>query len=104
MSCSWEEAFENMRGLERLFPEPDRSFMWVGFHGDREWQLNGMIYDRNDRIQWCELKGSCPFPEWEKLLRCFGWPRQKLVVQFPRDQFFAYPEDLEILWHAGENS
>lgn len=98
MTCSWDDFFERLGRLERMFPEPDGSFMWVGFEGNQDWQLNGMVYDRAGIIQWCEIKGKCPSREWQMLLKCFGWPNQQLVIQFPQEQVFVQKEELDKLW------
>ncbi len=37
--------------------EPDGSFVWVNRHGSL-WQLDGMVYDREDAIEYVELKGT----------------------------------------------
>lgn len=98
MACTWDEVFSRIGSLERMFPEPDGSFMWVGFEGNREWQLNGMVYDRAGVVQWCEIKGKCPLSDWETLLTCFGWPQHSLIAQFPREQAFVQIEELKHLW------
>lgn len=98
MTCSFESCFEKLGKLDRMFPEPDGSFMWIGFDGDKDWQLNGMVYDREQAVQWCEIKGACPLGEWHTLLGCFGWPEQSMLAQFPTEQMFAKVEDLDALW------
>ena len=52
--------------------EMDGSFVWVSSERDDagvpHWQLDGMIYDRNDAVQYVELKGRCDRIAWMKLV------------------------------------
>jgi hypothetical protein len=77
--CSFEEAVARLGELERLFVEPDGSFVWVSDRKDRPWQVDGMVYDRNERVQFVELKGGCPADAFDRLLAAFGWPRQAVI-------------------------
>ncbi len=61
----------------------DGSFVWTGeneqasdtAHIDEpRWQLDGMVYDATDRIQYVELRGKCPPKEWEQLLGVLDRP------------------------------
>jgi hypothetical protein len=98
MSCSFEETLAQLSRLERLFIEWDGSFVWRGHGPAGDWQIDGMIYDHQDAVQWCEVKGTCPLPNWHRLLNCFGWPEQSLVIHLLDCQCFTLAEDLEILW------
>jgi len=46
--------------------------VWVSIERDDagvpHWQLDGMIYDRNDAVQYVELKGRCDRIAWLKLV------------------------------------
>ncbi len=42
--------------LPRMFIEPDGSFVWVGQDEAENWQLDGVIYDRHDRV----IHVQCP--------------------------------------------
>jgi len=52
--------------------EMDGSFVWVSSERDDaglpHWQLDGMIYDRNNAVQYVELKGRCDRTAWIKLV------------------------------------
>lgn len=86
---SFEEASEALATLPRMFVEPDGSFVWVGGSADSRWQIDGSLYDRDGRLLYVELKGSCPLAELELLWRAFGWPEQPLVVQLVQQAVFV---------------
>src|SRR5687767_6803554 len=56
--ASFEDAASRLSGLPRMFFEPDGSFVWVST--DPAWQVEGYLFDRDRRLQYVELKGSCP--------------------------------------------
>jgi hypothetical protein len=52
-----------------LYFEMDGSFVWAVREGEINiGQIDGMIYDRDDAIEYLDLKGSAPGFAWEKLL------------------------------------
>jgi hypothetical protein len=88
MRVSFEQAAESLQQLSRLFFEPDGSFVWVGQAGDRHWQVDGQLTDRDGRLLYAELRGSCPAQAFDRLLAAFGWPTTPLVFQLTRDAIF----------------
>jgi len=98
LTISFEETIANLSELDNLFTEPDGSFVWSGNPLTETWQVDGMLYDHADRVQWCEVKGGCPLPSWRQLLGCFDWPIQPMVAHFVEEQFFVSVDELEILW------
>ncbi len=63
IELSFESAAEVLTQWKGLFFEMDGSFVWrsaerVSPH-EHQWQLDGMLYDRNGKIEYLELKGSC---------------------------------------------
>lgn len=53
---TFEETAERFTALGMFF-EPDGSFAWNRpQQGDA---LQGMLYDRLDRVEYCEVKGDC---------------------------------------------
>jgi hypothetical protein len=90
---SFEAAMERLSGLERLFVEPDGSFFWGSPHDGPRWQLDGSLFDRNGRLLFVDLKGSCPAAEFDLLLSTLGWPETTLAFQLVREAvFLAEPE------------
>ncbi len=77
---SFEQAVASLYQLERMFVEMDGSFVWTGQNASQNWQLDGMLYDRQEWLHRVELNGSCPRSCWEKFLPAFGWPQQSIIV------------------------
>ncbi len=88
MDCSFEVAAERLGRLERMFCEPDGSFVWVSSQGDPAWQVDGNLYDRNERLLFVDLKGTCPPDQFNRLLSALGWPETKLMFQLTREAIF----------------
>jgi len=83
--CSFESAAERLSQLDRMYCEPDGSFVWVSAQNELSWQVDGNLYDRDDRLIFVDLKGSCPAEEFDHLLRCLGWPETPVVFQLVRE-------------------
>jgi hypothetical protein len=95
---SFEEAAEAIAGFERMFFEMDGSFVWTGGSAPHAWQLDGMLYDRENRVQRIELKGNCTLLAWQQLLRAFGWPDQAIVAQLIDFDCFVDANELSAIW------
>jgi hypothetical protein len=63
MTSRFDDVATSLAAVERLYFEPDGSFVWAG----PEWQIDGMIYDRDGVLQYADLKGHCPLPLWRQL-------------------------------------
>lgn len=96
----FDEAAERLRGLDRLHFEMDGSFVWRGTAGEDRWQLDGMIYDSGDRIQYVDLKGECPGEAWHRLREIFaGGPRAAIsVLRLPEQRRISGEEFEEEIW------
>lgn len=79
---SFEQAFERLARLPRMFVELDGSLVWTGHAASGPWQLDGMLYDDGHRLKRVETKGSCPAPQWHEFLACLGWPSQRLLAHW----------------------
>lgn len=84
-ACTFEEASEKLEMLERMFLEPDGSFVWTSSQGGEPWQVDGNLYDRADRLSFVDLNGRCPAAEFDRLLTALGWPQTPLVFQLTRE-------------------
>jgi hypothetical protein len=84
-SRTFEEAANALAALERMYCEPDGSFVWVSARADEPWQVDGNLYDRNERLLFVDAKGTCPVAEFDRLLRCFGWPETPVMFQLVRE-------------------
>jgi len=71
---SFEEVGDALNSLERLYFEPDGSFVWVSSAGEPKWQLDGLLADLDGRVTSLELKGICPPAAFERALAVLGAP------------------------------
>jgi len=87
-ACSFEVTRERLARLDRMFCESDGSFVWVSSQGEPAWQVDGNLYDRNERLLFVDLKGSCPQQQFDRVLTALGWPETKLMFQLTREAAF----------------
>ncbi len=87
-ALSFEEAAARLEQLERLFFEPDGSFVWASSQSEPSWQVDGNLFDRDGRLLFVDLKGTCPTKEFDRLLSAFGWPAAQVVFQLTREAVF----------------
>ena len=93
LAIGFDEAFERLGRLERMFAEPDGSFVWACSRTAAEesspwWQVDGDAFERAGRVVLVDLKGSCPAEQFDRLLEAFGWPGQPVVMQLVRPSVF----------------
>src|SRR5438105_2476433 len=89
LNVTFDHAFAALAALDRLFIEPDGSFVWTGLAAPSEpWQVDGNLIDRGDALANVELKGRCPEDRFNLLLRALGWPEATLVFQLPQRGVF----------------
>jgi hypothetical protein len=98
-AVSFEEAGAALANLERLFFEPDGSFVWASPRDDAYWQIDGNLFDRAGRLLFVDLKGSCPADQLDRLLSAFGWPATPVMFQLVREAVFL--DDGEFRRFAG---
>jgi hypothetical protein len=90
---SFEQAGEALGRLERMYFEPDGSFVWASTQSEPRWQVEGNLFDRNGHLLFADLKGSCPNEQFDRLLSALGWPETPLMFQLAREAvFLAEPE------------
>lgn len=85
---SFDESIERLGRLDRMYAEPDGSFVWVSARAGLCWQVDGNVFDRDGRVVLVDMKGSCPPEEFDQLLACFGWPAESLLFQLVRPAVF----------------
>jgi len=78
---TFEQARESLAQLSRLDIEPDGFFVLTGESRGNRWQLDGHLYDFNDRLHRVELHGQCPPHALDALLTCVGWPATPLAFE-----------------------
>ena len=88
MPLSFETAVERLTEFERMFCEADGSFVWVSSQGEPAWQVDGNLYDRDGRLLFVDVKGTCPSEQFDRLLSALGWPKTPLMFQLTREAVF----------------
>ncbi|MEX2185671.1 MAG: hypothetical protein WD875_02710 [Pirellulales bacterium] len=114
-AVSFEQAAAALESLERMFFEPDGSFVWTenrtatvdhenGPSTDEietSWQIDGVLYDRGGRLAYVEIKGNAPADAINRLLPALGWPEARLTFQLMREGV-VLDEVAFRQWLAGE--
>ncbi len=80
-----------------MFCEPDGSFVWTSPRDEPTWQVDGNLYDRDGRLLFVDLKGTCPPKEFDGLLQAFGWPATSLMFQLTREAVFLGEDEFRRL-------
>jgi hypothetical protein len=88
LDLSFEQVYENLQQIERLFVEPDGSFYWGSARDEAAWQIEGAMFDRQGKLLCVDLRGSCPEPALDRLLAALGWPQTPLMFQLMREGVF----------------
>lgn len=84
----FDEALGRLAAIERLYAEPDGSFVWTSPREGPSWQVDGNAVERDGRLQLVDLKGSCAQAGFDRLLGACGWPGQPLMMQLVRAAVF----------------
>ncbi len=97
LALSFEQAAERLQQLPRMFLEPDGSFVWVAesnspSSGAADWQVDGVLYDRDERLMFVDLRGECPHEALVQLLAGLGAGPTPIMFQMVRQAIFL---DLE---------
>jgi len=58
---SFAKTLENIAGMHF---EMDGSFVWVDHDAAPASQMDGMVYDRQDKLAYVEIKGACSAKQW----------------------------------------
>jgi len=66
---SFEGLVEAMHGLPGMYFEMDGSFVWVDHACTPAKQMDAMVYDRDGRLAYIEVKGDCSPYQWLLLCR-----------------------------------
>lgn len=85
LEVSFEQASEKLNSWPNLLVEPDGSFVWSRRETTTPWQVDGVLYDRADRLLFVELRGCCPETAFDDLMGIFGWPATPLVFQLRQE-------------------
>ncbi|XZE52499.1 hypothetical protein SH139x_004195 [Planctomycetaceae bacterium SH139] len=75
LPVDFETLAERLSALPKMYFEMDGSWVWTGQQQGHRWQLDGMLYDANGKVQYIDLKGSCPLQQWKLLLMSCNYRR-----------------------------
>ena len=89
-SLSFEEVITSIERLDRMFAEPDGSFVW---RQAAERQIDGQLYDCDGRLLYVELSGNYLSDDVIALEIALNPQRDPLVVQLLR-------EGVVVAWEA----
>ena len=96
MAADFDDALADLAELERMYAEPDGSFVWTSSRssdaGAAWWQVDGNACEKDGRVLLVDLKGSCPPAEFDRLLAAFGWPAQPMMMLLVRSAVFLGEE------------
>ena len=82
---SFEQFMDITTAWSGVYAEGDGSWSWVAGEKNarREplWKVEGMIYDRADRIFYVELQGQIDNTAWPKLIEALGvWHEDRILI------------------------
>jgi hypothetical protein len=85
LARSFDDGLSTLQRFDRMFIEPDGSFVWTGGASDSDrWQVDGNLIDRGDCLAYVELKGRCPELQLNQILSALGWPNEPLAFELTR--------------------
>ncbi|MFY7876936.1 MAG: hypothetical protein ACOVQM_15890, partial [Pirellula sp.] len=89
---SFEGLVEAMQGLPGMYFEMDGSFVWVDHICNPAKQMDAMVYDRDGRLAYVEVKGDCSPYQW--LLLC----RAICMLPVEPSELLSKPSEGAPLW------
>jgi hypothetical protein len=87
-TIGFDDAFARLARLDRMFAEPDGSFVWTSPREGLSWQVDGNAFEKDGRVLLVDLKGSCPPEAFDQLLAAFGWPGEPVMLQLVKPAVF----------------
>jgi len=64
---SFEGLVAALSDLPGMVFEMDGSFVWVDHQRHPPRQMDAMVYDRDGRLEYIEVKGDCNLEQWQTL-------------------------------------
>jgi hypothetical protein len=105
LPVTFEHATAALALLDRLFIEPDGSFVWTGTTAEGgAWQVDGNLIDRGECLAYVELKGVCPEAQFDSLLSALGWPKAGLAFQLQKRGVFLEEAEFRRLARTSEGA
>jgi hypothetical protein len=94
---SFEQTSDRFVDLPGLFFEPDGSYAWNRYANPGSQQateqIQGMLYDRIDHVEYCEAKGHCTLATISQFLEALKGPTKSTVIQLPAEGVFLTEEE-----------
>jgi len=56
----FDTMLARLASLERMYAEPDGSFVWTSPREGLSWQVDGNAAERDGRVLLVDLRGACP--------------------------------------------
>jgi len=105
---TFEDVLEGLARLHRMFVEPDGSFVWASPAGGPTWQLDGVVLDRDDRVLYVDLLGTCPPAGLDEVLATLGdretsEARVQAVFQLRHEALFLDDPEFRLYAAAVQN-
>ena len=97
LPVSFEEAFERLSALPRMFIEPDGSFVWVSDSTEFTWQLDGLLFDRGGQLQYVELHGACTPQAFQRFADIFRNGQTRFAIQLMQQAIFLSEDEFRRL-------
>ncbi len=92
LAVDFDVFLARLADLERMYAEPDGSFVWTSPREGLSWQVDGNAAERAGRVLLVDLRGSCPPADLDRLLVALGWPDQRLMFELLRPAVFLAEE------------
>lgn len=78
-AVTFDEFITAAENIPNFFVELDGSFVWRSL--EPPWQIDGVVFDRDEYVSQIELKGNSPREPVAHLLKMVGWPEQPTVFE-----------------------
>lgn len=82
---TFDAAAVALEQLPLLFFEPDGSFVWGKGADQQRWQVDGLLMDGGERLQFAGLRGTCPGSALDQLLEAIAGPDARLLFQLTHE-------------------
>jgi hypothetical protein len=100
---TFEQARDRLLAIPRTDFEPDGYFLITG-SSPRRWQVDGHLFEYQEKLHRMELHGSCPAQVFDDLLSAVGWPEAKVVFQLVQEGVTLREVEFRLWAALAENS
>jgi len=82
---TFEAVAAALEQLPLLYFEPDGSFVWGKGADQDRWQVDGLLMDGGQQLQFVGLRGTCPNSALDQLLEAIAGSDARLLFQQTRE-------------------